>query len=107
MADYPIILLQMYNFCVTLMVKTGNAQWLRMLQKLKLHTDLDFAGTAKDPIKYLLLKNVVSSPALMPNREPWHSARKKSDIFFQLLINACSTFGDTVVDLTASTGASL
>ena len=78
-----------------------------MPQKMKLHSDPDFAGTAEDPIKYLLLKNIVTSPTMMPNGEPWRGAREKSDIFFQLLINACSKFGDTIVDLTASTGASL
>ena len=56
---------------------------------------------------YLLLKNIVTSPAMMPNGEPWRGAREKSNILFQLLIDACSKFGDIVVDLTTSTGASL
>ena len=107
MANYGAILLQTFNFCVTLVVKSGDVNWPRMPQKLKLHSNPDFAGTAEDPIKYLLLKNIVTSPAMMLNGEPWRGAREKSNIFFQLLIDACSKFGDTVVDLTASTGASL
>ena len=67
MANCNAILLQTFNFCMTLIVKSGNVNWPRMLQKLKLHSDPDFAGTAKDPIKYLLLKNIVTSPAMMPN----------------------------------------
>ena len=99
MANCSAILLQTFKFCVTLRVKSGDVSWPRMPQKLKLHSDPDFAGTIEDPIKYLLLKNIVTSPAMMPNREPWRGAREKSNIFFQLLIDACSKFGDTVVDL--------
>ena len=62
---------------------------------------------AKDSIKYLLLKNIVTSPALKPNGKPWRGAREKSDIFFQILINACFSFGNTIVDVNASTRASL
>ena len=109
MVNCSAILLQTFNFCVTLIVKSSDVNWPRMPQKLKLHSDPDFAikYLLLDPIKYLLLENIVTSPAMMPNREPWRGAREKSDIFFQLLIDACSKFGDTVVDLTASTGASL
>ena len=107
MANCSAILLQTFNFCVTLVVNSDDVNRPRMPQKLKLHSNPDFAGTVEDPIKYLLLKNIVTSPAMMPNGEPWRGAKEKFDIFFQLLIDVCSKFGDTVVDLTTSTGASL
>ena len=82
MVDCSAILLQTFNFCVILIVKSGDVNWPRMPQKLKLHSDPYFASTAEDPIKYLLLKNIVTSPAIMWNGEPWRGAREKSDIFF-------------------------
>ena len=107
MTDCSAIFLQFYNFCIILKVKSGDVSWPKMPQKLKLYSDFNFAGMAEDPIKYLLLKNIMSSLASMPNQEQWHGAREKFDIFFDLLINARSICGNTIVDLIASLGALL
>ena len=62
---------------------------------------------AKDLVKYLLLKNIMFYLALMLYGKPWHGAREKSNIFFQLHNNAYFSFGNIVVYLTANTKASM
>jgi DNA modification methylase len=104
------ILMQTINFTAALLRKTGQVasdQWDRKPAPLNLNPDLELVDTIEDPIKLLSIRNSVLSPSLMPNGKPWHGAREKPSIFFQVLIEACSSEGSIVADLTASTGASL
>jgi hypothetical protein len=47
------------------------------------------------------------NPALDMEGKPWRGPREKSDVFFQILIEACSMPGSIFADLSASTEASL
>jgi hypothetical protein len=91
-------------------VKTGvffDEAWDRIPLPFELHQDPDLVNTSEDPIKYLIVRNSVFNPALDRDRKPWRGPREKSDIFFQILIEACSMPGSIVADLSASTKASL
>jgi hypothetical protein len=101
---------QTYNFVVALVVKIGvskGVSWNRRPRPLKLISDPDLANTNEDPIKFLSLRNTVLTPTMNQDGKPWRGAKEKSDTFFQILIEACSSPGSIVADLTASTGASL
>jgi DNA modification methylase len=98
--------MQTINFTVALLWKTGQValdQWDRKLAPLNLNPDPELVDTIEDPIKLLSIWNSV----LMPNGKSWHGAREKSNIFFQILIEACSSEGSIVTDLTTSTRTSL
>ena len=100
----------MYNFVVALVVKIGmnkGVNWNRRPRPLKIIPDPILVNTNKDPIKFLSLQNIVLAPTMNQDGKPWRGAKEKSDIFFQILIEACSLLGSIVVDLTASTGALL
>ena len=104
------ILMQIINFTATLLRKTvqvASDQWDRKPVPSNLNLDPELADTIEDPIKLFSIWNSVLSPSLMPNGKPWRGAREKSSIFFQVLIEACSSEGSIVADLTASTGAFL
>jgi hypothetical protein len=105
-----VLTLQVFNFSAALLQKSGSLDgvtWERAPVPLALHPDLDLTDSYADPIKYLSIANTVLNPALMSNGAPWRGPREKSPVFFQILIEACSKEGAVVVDLTASTGASL
>jgi DNA modification methylase len=104
------ILMQTINFTAALLRKTGQVasdQWDRKPEPPNLNPDPELVDTIEDPIKLLSIQNSVLSPSLMPNRKPWRGACEKSNVFFQILIEACSSEGSIIIDLTASTGASL
>jgi DNA modification methylase len=74
---------------------------------LNLNPAPELVDTKNDPIKFLFIQNSVLKPSMMPEGKPWHGARKKLDVFWQILIEACSGEGSIVADLTASCGATL
>jgi hypothetical protein len=41
--------------------------------------------------KFLKLRNSVPNPVLTKAGTPWRGAREKSNVFFQILIEACSS----------------
>jgi hypothetical protein len=85
----------------------GEDKWDRRPIPLTLNADRELADSKGDPTKFLFLRNIVVSPLSMPNGLPWRDTREKSDVFFQILIDACSHEGSIVTDLTSLTGASL
>lgn len=101
---------QMFSFSAVLLVKTGRVRdkvWDRLPKPFKLNSDPLTANTPEDPIRYLALNNYVEKPALDDSGNLWRGPHEKSDILFQILIDMCTKPGDIVVDLSASTGASL
>lgn len=110
MINVDIPLFQTFNFSAVLLVKTGRSQtkaWARLPKPFKLNSDPLTANTPEDPIRYLSLTNYVEKPALDDSGNLWRGPHEKSDVLFQILIDMCSKPGDLVVDLSASTGASL
>jgi hypothetical protein len=100
---------QTKSFSAALLVKSGKVMddvWDRAPTPLVLNADTDLAGTNDDLIKYLSLRNIVSSFSVSKTGEPWCGSREKSDVFMQILIEACSNEGTVVVDLSALTGTS-
>jgi hypothetical protein len=85
----------------------GEDKWDMRPIPLILNADRELADSKEDPTKFLFLRNTVVSPLSMPNELPWRGAREKSNVFFQILIDACSHEGSIVADLTSSTRASL
>ena len=81
--------------------------WNCSLRPLKLILDPDLTNTNKDPIKFLSLRNTVLAPTMNHDDKPWRGVNKKSDTFFQILIEACLSPGSIVADLTVLTRASL
>ena len=101
---------QTFNFSAVLLVKTGrlkDKQWERLPIPFKFNADPLLANTADDPMRYLTLTNYVEKPSMDKRGNPWRGPHEKSCTFFQILIDMCSNPGDIVVDLSASTGASL
>ncbi|KAG0631975.1 hypothetical protein M758_1G295400 [Ceratodon purpureus] len=100
-----------YMFSALLLLKTGRAQgkpnWERLPKPLKLNSDPLLANTPEDPLRFLSLRNDVQTPTLGVDQKSLRGPHEKSDVFFQTLIDMCSKEGDIVVDLSASTGASL
>jgi hypothetical protein len=97
-------------FFAALLVKTGKVVddvWDRSPIPLVLNPDAKLVGTNEDPIEHLSLRNAISSFTMTKAGELWRGSREKSDVFFQILIEACSSEGSVVADLSASTGASL
>jgi hypothetical protein len=74
-------------------------------QEICSHPDL--ANTSKDPHKFLKLRNSVLNPVLTKAGTSWRGAREKSAIFFQILIEACSSNRSIVADLSTGTGSSV
>jgi hypothetical protein len=102
--------MQTYSFTAALLQKTGQVgdeEWDRTPAPSNLNPDLELVDTKDDPLKFLFVRNSVTSPSLMLDGKPWRGAREKSDVFFQILIEACSGEGSIVADLTTSCGASL
>ena len=92
-----------------LLVKTGifkDDQYNRLPLPFTLNADKELTGTPEDPLPYLTLTNMVSSPALMADGTPWRGSREISDVLYQVIIQMCSKPEQLVVDLLASTGAS-
>jgi hypothetical protein len=101
---------QTKSFSTALLIKTGKVVddiWDRAPIPLALNPDPDLVGTVDDLIKYLSLQNTVSTVSMTKTGEPWRGPREKSDVFFQILIEACSSDGFDVANLSASTGSSL
>ena len=91
------------------LIKTGifkDDQYNRLPLPFTLNADKELTGTPEDPLPYLTLTNVVSSPALMADGTPWRRSREISDVLYQVIIEMCSKPGQLVADLSASTGAS-
>jgi hypothetical protein len=100
---------QTKSFSAALLVKTRKVVddvWNMTPIPLALNPNLDLIGTIDDPIKYLSLRNTVSIISMTKTGELWRGQREKSDVFFHILIEACSSDGFVVADLSASTGAS-
>ena len=78
-------LLQTYNFSVVLLVKTGifkDDQYNRLPLLFTLNANKELTGTPEDPLRYLTLTNVVSSPMLMAVGTPWRGSHKISDVLY-------------------------
>ena len=88
-----------------LLVKSG-ADFPRQPPPFQLNSDLELQNTADDPLKFLTLWNLVSSPTSKDENSTWRGNRKILDVLFQIVIEMCSKVGHTVVDISASTGAS-
>jgi hypothetical protein len=55
-----------------------------------------------------ILQNLVSREDQLTNGStPWRGPREKSVLLMQMLIEACSSPGDIILDCTAATGMSL
>jgi hypothetical protein len=92
-----------------LLAKSGKVVddiWDKAPTPLVLNADADLVGTNDDPIKYLLLRNIVSSFSVSKTGEPWRGSGEKSDVFMQILFEACSSEGTVVADLSAWAGTS-
>ena len=92
-----------------LLVKTGifkDDQYNRLPLPFTLNADKELNATSEDPLRYLTLTNVVSSPTLMADGTPWHGSREILDVLYQVIIEMCSKPGQLVADLSASTSAS-
>jgi hypothetical protein len=85
----------------------GNVKWNRAPKKFVLNQDPDLANTSEDPYKFLKLRNSILNLGLTKARTPWCGAYEKSDVFFQILIEACSSDRSIVTDLSAGTRSSL
>ena len=68
-------------------------QYNRLPLPFTLNADKEFSGTPEDPLRYLTLTNVVSSPALMADGTPWRGSREISDVLYQIIIEMCSKPG--------------
>ena len=77
---------QTFTFSIVLMVKKG-ANFHRKLVPLQLQSDPQLSDIPQDPLKYMALTNIMSSPALDKSRKPWHGNREISDMLFQILID--------------------
>ena len=71
-----------------------------------LNADKELTRTLEDPLRYLTLINMVSSPEIMADGTPWHGSREISDVLYQVIIEMCSKPRQLVADLLVSTGAS-
>ena len=96
---------QTFTFCIILVVKKG-ANFPRKLVPLQLYSDPHLSDIPQDPLKYMALTNIVSSPALNKSGKLWHGNQEISDMLFQILIEMCSRPNHIVVDILASTGVS-
>ena len=72
----------------------------------QLNSDLELQNTTDDPLKFLTLWNLVSAPTSKDENSTWHDNREISDVLLQIVIEMYSKVGHTVVDISASTGAS-
>ena len=88
-----------------LLVKSG-VDFPRQPPPFQLNSDLELQNTVDDPLKFLTLWNLVSSPTSKDENSTWRGNREISDVLFQIVIEMCSKVGHTVVDISASTGAS-
>ena len=88
-----------------LLVKSG-ADFPRQPPPFQLNYDLKLQNTTDDPLKFLTLWNLVSSPISKDENSTWRGNHEISDVLFQIVIEMCSKVGHTVVDISASTGAS-
>ena len=92
-----------------LLVKTDilkDDQYNRLLLLFTLNADKELTRTPEDPLQYLTLSNVVSSPSLMADGTPWRGSREILDVLYQVIIEMCSKPRQLVADLSRSTGAS-
>ncbi|KAG0566984.1 hypothetical protein KC19_7G101700 [Ceratodon purpureus] len=99
-----------FTFSVALLMKTGRSRdhkHPRLPIPLRLNSDPQLVNTPEDPLKFLCLTNFVENPATDGKGNLWRGPHEKSEVFMQVLIDMCSKPGDVVVDLAASTGASL
>ena len=71
-----------------------------------LHSDPELKNSTLDPLKYSMLYNHVASPKMKTSTLSWRGSREISTVLFQIIIEMCSSPGQLVVDITASTGAS-
>ena len=85
----------------------GDLKWNRAPKKFVFYQDLDLANTFEDPHKFLKLRNLVPNIAMTKAGIPWRGTHKKSNVFFQILIEACLSDQLIVADLYAETRASL
>ena len=76
-------------------MKSG-ADFPRQPPPFQLNSDLELQNTADDPLKFLTLWNLVSSPTLKDENSSWRSNREISDILFQIVIEMCSKVGRVV-----------
>ena len=86
-------------------MKSG-ADFPRQPPPFQLNSDLELHNTADDPLKFLMLWNLLSAPTAKDANSTWRGNRKISDVPFQIVIEMCSKIEHTVVDILASTRAS-
>ena len=90
-------LLQTYNFSVVLLVKMGilkDDQYNRLPLPFMLNADRELTGTPEDPLQYLTLSNVVSSPSLMADGTPWCGSHEISDVLYQVILRCVPSPGN-------------
>ena len=74
---------------------------------LILIVDLDTKDKLENLLRYLTLSNIAHSPTLKANETLWHGSDEIFDVLYQIIIEMCSSRGQIVADLLASTGASI
>ena len=93
-----IWLLQMYNFCLVLLVNSG-ADFTRRPLQFQLNSDLESHSTANDPLKFLTLWNLLSVPTAKDADSTWRGNREISDVLLQIVIEMCTKASQIVLDI--------
>ena len=65
---------------------------------LTLNADRELKDTAEDPLRYLMLTNVVSSPSLKANGTPWRGV-VKFQTFYSRLLSRCARNQATLLQI--------
>ena len=97
--------LQTRYFAAVLLVR-ATSESMKRKPSFQLHPDKDLVDTDFDPISGLSIPNFIEPNNLTMQHDgvtPWRGAREKTSIFMQMLIEACSTPGSRIVDLTVGT----
>ena len=96
---------QMYNFCLVLLVKLGMDFTRRPLQ-FELNSNPELHNTPNDPLKYLTLWNLISAPTAKDADSTWCGNREISDVLLQIIFEMCTKASQIVLDISASTRVS-
>jgi hypothetical protein len=65
--------MQTYSFTAALLRKTGQVgdeEWDRTPTPSDLNPDVELVDSKDDPLKFLFVRNLVTSPSLMPDGKP-------------------------------------
>ena len=99
------IFLQTRYFVVVLLIHV-TSETMEQKPSFQLHFDKDMVNIDFDPISSLSIPNCIDKNNLTMHSNGvtlWGGAREKTSIFMQMLIEACSTPGSRIVDLTVGT----